>query len=431
MKPPSDRHLSHLKFKPLDKILTLLDTLVHRHKFYIFNITAIIVIVCFYGISKIEAVSFMVDDLPEDSSEKQDLLFFEKNFSGVMPLEIVINTNVKKGVQNIRTLRKIDEFEQFLDSLEHISKPRSVVSFIKASRQAFYNDNSKYYSLPNNRDKNFIFRYLKRESDEEGLAKAFIDSTGQKIRISLTMADIGSVKMDSLITEVIEPKIASIFGGTKMDIFLTGTTLLFIKSNKFLINNLVISMIIAFIIIAIIMGMLFKNFQMIIICLIPNIIPLLITGGMMGLVGIPLKPSTALIFSIAFGISVDDSIHFLAKYRQELFANKFFVPVAISKSLRETGASMIYTSIILFFGFVIFAASDFGGTVALGILTSTTLLMAMLTNLIVLPALLLRFDSGKRNIKSHPLIEKFTEFYQEDEDEEINVDLIKVQNNKD
>ena len=428
MKPPSDRHLKHLSFKPLDKVLTGLDLLVHRHKFYIFNVTGIIVLACIFGISKIRAVSYMVDDLPQESQEKQDLQFFEENFSGVMPLEVIIDTNVKKGVQNISNLRKIDQFEKFLDSLDNISKPMSVVSFIKATRQAFYNDKKFYYSLPNNRDKNFIFRYLTKESDEDGIAESFVDSTGQKIRVSLKMADIGSVKMDSLINQIIQPRIDSIFSNTKMDVKLTGTTLLFIKGNKFLIDNLVTSMIIAFVVIAIIMGILFKNIQMIIISLIPNIIPLMITGGMMGFAGIPLKPSTALIFSIAFGISVDDSIHFLAKYRQELFANKFFVPVAVSKSLRETGASMIYTSIILFFGFIIFGASEFGGTIALGVLTSTTLLMAMLTNLIVLPALLLRFDSGRRNEKSHPLIEKFPEFYHEDEDEEIDLNLIKVKN---
>jgi len=372
----------------------------------------------------------MVDDLPADSTEKKDLEFFEENFSGVMPLEILIDTGVKKGVQNINNLRLIDEFESFFDSLQYISKPKSVVSFIKATRQAFYNDNTNYYSLPTNQDKNFIFRYLTKESDEERLADSFVDSTGQFIRISLKMADIGSVKMDSLVTQVVQPKIASLFDGSKMEVSLTGTTLLFIKGNKFLINNLISSMILAFVIIALIMGVLFRNFKMIVICLIPNIIPLVITGGMMGFAGIALKPSTALIFSIAFGISVDDSIHFLAKYRQELFANNFFVPLAVSKSLRETGASMIYTSVILFFGFVIFAASDFGGTVALGLLTSTTLFMAMLTNLILLPALLLRFDSGKRNTNSHPLIESFPEFYHEEEDEEININLIKVGNDK-
>ncbi|MCV9387933.1 efflux RND transporter permease subunit [Reichenbachiella ulvae] len=432
LKPPGQRHLKHLEFKMLNSVLSVLDLLVHRYKEYVFVITIIIAAICIYGISQIQAVSYMVDDLPDESQTKKDLAFFEEHFAGVMPLEIVIDTKRKKGVQNLSNLRKIDEFETFLDSIDFVSKPISVVSFIKATRQAFYNDKSAYYSLPNNRDKNFILRYLKEETDNINLATKFVDSTGQKIRVSLKMADIGSVKMDSLVNQVIEPRIDDIFGTTEFDVAITGTTLLFIKGNKFLIDNLITSMIIAFVIIAFIMGLLFRNFKMIIICLIPNIIPLLITGGMMGLAGIPLKPSTALIFSIAFGISVDDSIHFLAKYRQELFANNFFVPVAVSKSIRETGASMIYTSIILFFGFVIFAASEFGGTVALGTLTSTTLLMAMLTNLTLLPALLLRFDSGKRNKEDHPLIEQYPEFYDENEDEEIDLDLLdKEEKNKD
>ena len=423
---PSKKHTKHLEFKPLDKVLTAFDLVVHRHKYIIFFVAAVISAISLYGVSKIEAVSYMVDDLPEDSPVKQDLYFFEQNFSGVMPLEIIIDTGTKKGVQNLKNLRKIDEFEKFLDSLEHVSQPISVVSFIKATRQAFYNNNPDQYELPNNRDKAFILRYLSEETDESGISNSFVDSTGQRLRVSLKIADIGSKKLDSLVNNIIKPKVAEIFFDGKLKVRVTGTTLLFIKGNKFLIENLITSMAIAFFIIAIIMALLFRNFKMIIISLIPNIIPLLITGGMMGFAGIPLKPSTALIFSIAFGISVDDSIHFLAKYRQELFLNKFFVPVAVSKSLRETGASMIYTSIILFFGFVIFAASEFGGTVALGALTSTTLLMAMFTNLIVLPALLLRFDTGKRNVQSHPLIETFPEFYHEHDDEEIDLDKIEV-----
>ncbi|MEQ9288515.1 MAG: MMPL family transporter [Cyclobacteriaceae bacterium] len=423
---PTKRHTKHLEFKPLDKVLTAFDLIVHRHKYIIFTVAALVSAVSIYGVSKIEAVSYMVDDLPEDSPVKQDLYFFEENFSGVMPLEIIVDTGVKKGVQNLKNLRKIDEFEQFLDSLEHISQPISVVSFIKATRQAFYNNNPSQYDLPNNRDKAFILRYLSEDTDESGIANSFVDSTGQKLRVSLKIADIGSKRMDSLVNDVIKPRVSEIFDDSKLRAVVTGTTLLFIKGNKFLIENLLTSMAIAFFIIAIIMAVLFGNFKMIVISLIPNIIPLLITGGMMGYAGIPLKPSTALIFSIAFGISVDDSIHFLAKYRQELFLNRFFVPVAVSKSLRETGASMIYTSIILFFGFVIFSASEFGGTVALGALTSTTLLMAMFTNLIVLPALLLRFDTGKRNVQSHPLIETFPEFYHEHEDEEIDIQKIEI-----
>ncbi len=423
---PLPENLRHLEFRPLDSVLTWLDIMVHKRRAIVYVVTTVVVVVSSIGMFKIIPVSFMVDDLPEKSDIKQDLRFFEKNFSGVMPLEIIVDTGNKKGVKNLRNLKKAEELELFLDSIEYISQPVSVVSLIKAARQAYYNDDPNLYSLPNSRDAPFILKYLDDEVDSFGVSAAFIDSTKQKLRISLRVADIGSLKMDSLVSKVIQPRIEEIFDGTKMSATVTGTTLLFIKGNKFLIKNLQTSLLIAFVIIAIIMAILFRNVKMIIISLIPNMIPLIITAGLMGYFGIPLKPSTALIFSIAFGISVDDSIHFLAKYRQELFANSFVVPVAVSKSLRETGASMIYTSIILFFGFVIFALSDFLGTVALGVLTSTALLIAMFTNLIVLPALLLTFDSGKLDSRQHPLIESFDEFYNE---KKINTELLKVKEN--
>lgn len=424
--PPSERHLKHLEFRFLNAFLTGLDILVHRHRWLVFMATATIVVISAIGLTRIEAVSYMVDDIPEKSPIKKDLRFFEENFSGIMPLEIVVNTGRKRGVQSMASLQKIAAFEDFLDSIPYISQPVSVVSFIKAANQAFYNQMPRFYKLPNGRGKSQILKYLKADSDTDSLSQSFVDSIGQNIRISLKIADIGSNRMDSLVTQVIQPRMNEIFDDGKMQAKVTGTTLLFIKGNKFLIRNLIGSMIIAFFVISLIMVLLFRNFRMIIISLIPNMIPLLITAGIMGFFQIPLKPSTALIFSIAFGISVDDSIHFLAKYRQELFQHKFNVPIAVSKSLRETGASMIYTSIILFCGFVIFAASDFGGTIALGILTSMTLMIAMLTNLTVLPSLLLKFDSGKRNTDRHPLIEKYPEFYHEDEDEEINIEKLEI-----
>lgn len=420
-KPPTKKHLKHLDFKLLDRVIRSLDYTVHEMRPAIFALTIAVIGVSVYGLTKIEAVSFMVDDIPEKSPLKRDLHFFEENFSGIMPLEVIIDTGAKKGVQNLRNLRKIDEFETFLGSIDYISQPVSVVSFAKAARQAFYNQNVGFYSLPSNRDMAFIMRYLS-EGETAELSQSFIDSTGRYLRVSLKIADIGSNKLDSLVNQVIAPKIDTIFADSKMEVNLTGTTLMFIKGNKFLIQNLLTSMVIAFIIIAIIMGFLFRNLKMIIISVIPNMIPLLITAGIMGYFGIHLKPSTALIFSIAFGISVDDSIHFLAKYRQELFANNFDVSKAISKSIRETGSSMIYTSIILFFGFIIFVLSEFGGTIALGKLTSITLLIAMLTNVVVLPAMILQFDSGKRDSTKHPLIDSVPELAEgidDDDDDDI------------
>ena len=416
-KPPTQKHLKHLKFKMLDSVIRWLDDIVHELRPAIFAITIAVAAVSAYGLSQIKAVSYMVDDIPENSPLKKDLHFFEQNFSGIMPLEIIVDTGAKKGVQNLRNLRKIDEFESFISSIDYISQPVSVVSFAKAARQAFYNQSPAFYSLPTNRDMAFIMRYLS-EGETEDISQSFVDSTSRYLRVSLKIADIGSNRLDSLVNGVIAPKIDSIFVDSKMDVNLTGTTLMFIKGNKFLIENLLTSMMIAFFIIALIMGLLFRNIKMIIISIIPNIIPLLVTAGIMGYFGIPLKPSTALIFSIVFGISVDDSIHFLAKYRQELFAHKFDVSKAISKSIRETGSSMIYTSIILFFGFIIFVLSEFGGTIALGKLTSITLFFAMITNVVVLPALILQFDSGKRDKSKHPLIESVPELAEGlDEDE--------------
>lgn len=426
--PPSWKHLKHLSFKPLDKILTGLDLLVHRYKYPIFFVTGVVIVLALVGLYRVKAIAFMVDDIPEDSQIKKDLYFFENNFSGIMPLEIIIDTGRPKGVHDLKNLTVIDEFEQFLQDQKYISKPVSVVSFIKAMRQAFYNNNPDWYSLPNKRDRNFILRYFNKEGEESSLLSAFVDSTNQIMRISLKVADIGSDRMDSLINNVIVPKKEEVFKDTKMKATITGTTLLFIKGNNFLVSNLKFSFLLAFFIIAIIMGMLFANLRMIIISLIPNIIPLVITAGIMGFAGIPLKPSTAIVFSIAFGISVDYAIHFLAKYRQELFSSNFFVPVAVSKALREIGPSMIYTSVVLFAGFIIFTFSDFGGTVALGFLTSTTLFISLLTNLILLPALLLAFDDGKRKKDMHPLIEQTDNFYKEEDDEEIDVEQIEVKN---
>ena len=425
---PSAKHLKHLSFTPLKGVLDAFTSIVTKRRPIVFTITIIMVVLASYGTYKVHSESHMIDDIPEASRVKQDLYFFEDNFSGMMPLEIVVDTHKKKGVTNLKNLQKIDEYEQFLASHEDISNPVSIVSFIKAARQAYFNNNPKRFGLPkNNQEKNFILSYLKTQTDSSGLISAFVDSTGQKIRISLKIKDIGSTKMDSLINTVIRPKQEEIFGDSKLTASITGTTLLFIKGNSFLIDNLKMSFVLAFIIISIIMGVLFRNVRMIILSLVPNVIPLLMTAGLMGYMGIPLKPSTAIIFSIAFGISVDNAIHFLAKYRQELYANSFNVKKAIDLSMHETGTSMIYTAIVLFAGFVIFTASEFGGTVALGLLTSITLLIAMFTNLIVLPSLLLTFDKGHRKSGRHPIIEEYDGFYEDDE--EIELDKIKVAEN--
>jgi predicted RND superfamily exporter protein len=424
---PTPKHLRHLNFKILGSFLFYVDIIVHRYRPAIYFTSLAITIVAAFGMLRLESISFMMDDVPEGSQIKKDLQFFESNFSGILPLEIEVNTGKRRGVLNIKNLEKIDEFESFIDSISVVSRPVSVISLVKASKQAFYNYNPAKYALPSKAESGYILRYMKGQTDNTGLLKSFVDSTFTKMRISMQIADIGSKRLDSLVHEVIEPRMNQIFEGTNIQTSVTGTTKLFIKGNKFLIDNLKESLLLAFILITLSMAMLFSNVRMIIISLVPNVIALMITAGIMGYLGIPLKPSTALIFSITFGISVDNSIRFLAKYRQEQLANGFFVPVSVSESIMETGKSIIYTSIVLFAGFILFAFSSFGGTIALGVLTSTTLVISMFTNLILLPALIMTFDKPKKSKGEKLLIDDFDPgFYGEEEDEAIDLSKIKI-----
>ena len=187
------------------------------------------------------------------------------------------------------------------------------------------------------------------------------------------------------------------FPSERYTVFMTGKALLFLKGTRYLVKNLLISLALAIGLISLFMAYLFRSFRMIIISLVPNLLPLVVTAGLMGFLGIPIKPSTILVFSIAFGISVDDTIHFLAKYRQELAANRWQIKKSVYAALRETGVSMFYTSIVLFFGFSVFIISSFGGTKALGGLVSATLMFAMLANLILLPSLLLSLERSIAN----------------------------------
>ena len=200
----------------------------------------------------------------------------------------------------------------------------------------------------------------------------------------------------------------------KIDLQITGTGVMYAKGTTYLVNNLFISLMIAIVVVALLMSFLFRSLKMVLVSLLPNLLPLIFTSALMGYFGIPIKPSTILVFSIAFGISIDDTIHFLAKYRQEL---KYYnIRKSVETSIRETGVSMIYTSIILFFGFSIFTASNFGGTQALGLLVSLTLFVAMLTNLVLLPSLLLSLE--KRILTQN--FKESEDHFQDDQDIEWN-----------
>jgi predicted RND superfamily exporter protein len=336
--------------------------------------------------------------MPKKSGFFKDILFFDDEFNGIVPIEIIVDTKRKGGATRLTTLKRIDQLEQFIKEIPELSSPISSVSGVKFIKQAYYNGNPNYYKLPTSQENSFIARYLKNVKESKNLMQNYIDSTAQFNRVTTFMRDIPTERIEEIEKDLVK-EIDKIFPPDRYQVKLTGKALLYLKGTHYLIRNLIISLSLAILLIALFMAYMFRSFKMIVISLIPNLLPLIITAGVMGFSGIPLKPSTILVFSIAFGISVDDTIHFLAKYRQELIASKWKIKTAVYNALRETAVSMFYTSIVLFFGFAVFMSSNFGGTVALGGLVSVTLLFAMLANLILLPSLLISLEDSVSNEK--------------------------------
>jgi len=417
---PKKRHTHHLDKKWINNLVQYLAYLVKYKRKHIYVITVVLIVVGFFGIIQLKTTGNITEDLPKEQALYQDLKFLESNFGGVLPLEVLVNTKKKNGLLKSYNLRKIEKLSDVLETYPEFSKPSSYIDAVKYGKQAFYNGDSTYYSLPNSQEQRVILSYLKNSSEGLGFGNMLMDSLKQEARISLRVADISTSKMDSIFDSLL-PKINEIFDPEKYDVTITGTSIVFLNGTKFLIKNLVLSLLLVIILISIFMAWMFNSFRMVVVSIIPNLIPLLLTGAIMGYFGIALKPSTILVFSIAFGISVDDTIHFLAKYRQELLMNNWNIRKSVFSSLHETGVSMFYTSVVLFFGFFIFVASDFGGTIALGLLVSITLMLAMLSNLLLLPALLLSLEKIiNYEAFQEPLLDTF------DEEEDVELDELKV-----
>lgn len=417
---PKKRHTQHLDKKWINNLVQYLAYLVKYKRKHIYVITVVLIVVGFFGIIQLKTTGNITEDLPKEQALYQDLKFLESNFGGVLPLEVLVNTKKKNGLLKSYNLRKIEKLSDVLETYPEFSKPSSYIDAVKYSKQAFYNGDSTYYSLPNSQEQRVISSYLKNSSEGLGFGNLLMDSLKQEARISLRVADISTSKMDSIFDSLL-PKINEIFDPEKYDVTITGASIVFLNGTKFLIKNLVLSLLLVIVLISIFMAWMFNSFRMVVVSIIPNLIPLLLTGAIMGYFGIALKPSTILVFSIAFGISVDDTIHFLAKYRQELLMNNWNIRKSVFSALNETGVSMFYTSVVLFFGFFIFVASDFGGTIALGLLVSITLMLAMLSNLLLLPALLLSLEKIiNYEAFQEPLLDTF------DEEEDIELDELKV-----
>lgn len=448
---PGWKQVRHTERRMLGRVIRFLNHLVMKRRWIVYTTSIAFTVSAIIGIGMLTPRSLMVDDLPKNGKVVEDLHALEKEFKGVMPFEIVINTHKDRGILKYRTLSNLDKFQKGMTRFEDISRSISILDLIKYTRQALFSGISDEYELPSREEYIAIQSYVRNSKVDSLIGQATIfDSTYSKARVKANVKDIGSAKlqpiMDSLEVDLEELFVTNVkpgrlkpeesyklFGGPDFKILyagneyvdgevfvtdtnssyeilggegkvdfsdrikITGTTKIFVKSNSYLIKNLIQSLLIAFGVIAILMAVLFGSLKMVLIALTPNFLPLLLTAGIMGFAGIALKPSTALIFSVAFGIAVDDTIHFLARYR---LARKTGddVKSAVSNSFKDTGVSMIYTSVILFFGFVIFAFSSYGGTQALGQLTAITLLIALFTNLLLLPSLLVSLNKDDEKL---------------------------------
>jgi predicted RND superfamily exporter protein len=410
MSVPKDKHLKHLNKTWINGFVNWIERMVKERRITIYISAVLLLCGSIIGIYNIKISGSLIEDMPKNTGFFEDIRFFEKEYEGIMPLEIMVDTKKKKGVMSLSTLKRIDELQDHIKEIPEFAKPLSVVELVKYSKQAYYNGNPEYYQLPNSQEKNFILSYAKSSNTDTNLLNSYVDSTGQFARITTFMKDTEPDRFGR-IEEDLHREIDKVFPPERYDVSVTGKALVFQKGTHYLVNNLILSLSLAIFLIALFMAWMFRSFKMILISLIPNLLPLIITAGVMGFVGVPIKPSTILVFSIAFGISVDDTIHFLAKYRQELIANNWKIKKSVFAALRETAVSMFYTSIVLFFGFSVFTISSFGGTVALGALVSITLLFAMLSNLLLLPTLLLSLErsiANKETMKK-PAIEILTD----------------------
>jgi hypothetical protein len=398
--PPTTKHVKYLENKFLERILIKIERWTFQHTKWVFAITSILVVVSIMGLMRIKKEAFIVDDLPKKDKLYTDLKWFEKEAGGVMPLEIVIDTKKKNGlVRSIKPLEAIDELHQYLVAQPELGKPLGLLEGIKFAKQAFYDGDSNTYTVPTGTEMAFMAPYLKTDSQKTTnstgasptqLLSKFIDSAKRETRVSVNMKDIGSAELP-LFLQRLDSATKAIFDTSKYKVEITGSSVTFLEGSNFIVRGLGESIFWAFLLIAICMIFLFRSFPILMCSLVPNIVPLLMTAGLMGWVGISLKPSTVLVFSVALGIAIDVTIRFLVNYKQELPRLSNNVHATLIQTIKHTGISIIYTSLVLVAGFVIFCFSDFGGTKALGWLTSLTLVVSTFTNLILLPALIKTF----------------------------------------
>ncbi|MBN3034523.1 MAG: MMPL family transporter [Bacteroidales bacterium] len=415
--PPRERQTRHLERGTVQAIVERVVMIVQQRRNVVYYFAVVIALLAVVGVIRLQNTGSIVDDIPRRDPLYKDLVFMEKHFRGVMPFEISIDTRKKRGVMQMHNIRRTAQLQDSLEAYPELSRSLALNDVLKLAKQAFYRGDPRMYELPNNQERPFILSYVpEMKPGQRSILNSFVDTSMRFTRITTQMANITTTGIQR-ITDDLRPKIQSIFPPEDYTVHMTGTSVVFLKGTQYLVRNLLTSLVLALLVITGLMALLFTSFRMIIISLIPNIFPLLLTAAMMGFLNIQIKPSTVLIFSIALGISVDNAIHFLSRYRLQLRLNEWNIRESALAALRETGFSMIYSSVVLFFGFIIFVLSSFGGTESLGYLIAFTLIVALLSNLFLLPSLILTMD---KRITTRTFQEPLIVIFDEEDDIELN-----------
>lgn len=396
--PPNARHLGHLERKSLTFFFDWIVNTVKFRRFGVYTTAVVLLVFGIIGIYEIKISGSIIEDMPKKTEFFEDIRFFEKEFDGVMPLEIMIDTKKKNGAMKLTNLRRMEELEETIIEIPELSKPLSIVNVAKNFTQAYYNGNPEFYLLPSSQEETFLIPYIKNslKNGKDNQLKSYINADGSIARMTTFIKDENGEKMEDIEAQI-RKKVNKLFPSERYEVIITGKASVFQKGTKYLLDNLLSSLLFAFLLTGGLVAIMFRSFKMVLVAIIPNLLPLIMTAGIMGFLGIPLKPSTLLVFGIAFGLSVDDTLRFLAQYRLELSRNDWKIKKSVFATFNDAGISMFYTSIVLFFGFSVFMLSSFGGTVALGGLVSITLCFGMLSNLVLLPALVLTLNKTLAN----------------------------------
>jgi predicted RND superfamily exporter protein len=369
-----------------------------RNPIKILATSATVIIVSIIGISMVEVDNFLLEDVGEGDPTRNSFEFFENNFAGVRPFDLYISS--KDTNTNLLSEEVIDELllvEGYLKNTYGVGFMISPLNLVRTANQALNGGRDSAYVVPDNpadlkRALGLIRRFEKRPE-----FSSIIDPNRWESRFSGKIKDSGG-KITKEMNEALVAQFTDAQPLKHIDFKLTGMALLIDKSNETLSVDMMSGLFLAIAIVALVVGILFRSVKMALISVLPNVIPLLVIGGIMGFLGIDLKVATSIIFGIAFGIAVDDSIHYLSKYRLERKKGRTNL-LALRRTSVSTGKAIILTSLILCAGFFSLATSDFKSTFYVGMLISVTLLVAVLADLYLLPVLLMYGMSNKKKRK--------------------------------